>query len=128
MKRKVTISLTVITALVVIYLVISSFIQRTDVFLGEYTVADNGTQIDMEVGVASSMGYIGRYSIKQDRNCLYLTFYSANRGRNTPSGGNMITINLLPECDAIYFNRSGGKFQMMLQKNRETNEWERVLH
>ena len=128
MKRKITISLTVITALVVIYFVISSFIQRTDVFLGEYTVSDDGTQIDMEVGVASSMGYIGRYSIKQDRNCMYLTFYSANRGVNTPSGGNMITINLLLECDAIYFNRSGGKFQKMLQKNSETNEWQRVLH
>ena len=127
MKRKVTISLTAITVLVVIYLVISSFIQRTDVFLGEYTVADDGTQIDMEVGVAGSMGYIGRYSIKQDRNCLYLTLYSANRGRNTPFGGNMITINLLPECDTIYFNRSGGKFQIILQKNSETNEWERVL-
>lgn len=127
MKKRILISLIVIITIVIIGFVLVNFIKRTDVFLGEYTVTNDGTQISMDVGVASSMGYLGRYSTKQVENRLYVTFYSALRGHNTFAGGNLITIDLPQGCDEIYFNRSGGEYELMIQKNNETGEWERVI-
>lgn len=128
MKKVIKVCIAAIGLIAILFLIINNCIPRTDVFLGEYAVMENDSKLQMDVGVAGSMGYVGRHSTKKVGNELYVTFYSSLMGSNTIAGGNLITVDLFPECDAIYFNRNndGEKFQRILEKNSETGVWERV--
>ena len=61
-KKVVIISLLMISALIVFFLVGTGFQKRTDVVLFDYAVAEDGTAISLGVKVSSSMGYTNSWS------------------------------------------------------------------
>lgn len=98
------------------------------IMISDYAVSEDGKEMTLKVGVASSMGYIRTLRQKEDGNKKYITFYSTF-GLNSSIGANdEFQIELSPACEQIYFYSGNGEYKLRLQKNSETNEWVRVKH
>lgn len=107
------------------FLIGDGFQKRTDVFLSDYSVAEDGTNINLDIQAASSMGYVRGY--KDDgggAKAHYLTFYNTFGGLNSPFGAvNNFILEVGPEDTEIYFNRPNGGYELVLQKDGDTGEW-----
>lgn len=127
MKKKVTAILAVLCILAAAFLIGTGLRARTDVFLSDYSVSEDGTGIQLEVSVASSMGYVRDF--RDDGGGVrphYLTFYSTFGGLNSTWGAeHTFTLELAPDDVEIYFNRPGGGYELVLQKEEGTGEWVR---
>lgn len=131
MKNKKLILISVIAVIVILtasYFIGTGFIERTDVILTDYSVSEDGTQITLNASVSSSMGYIRGFKnngggVKPH----YLTFYSTFGGLNSKLGAkNEFVLEVNEDDSEIYFNRAGGGYELVLQKNTETGEWEKT--
>lgn len=131
MKNKKLILISVIAVIVLLtasFFVGTGFIERTDVILTDYSVSEDGTQITLNASVSSSMGYIRGFKnngggVKPH----YLTFYSTFGGLNSKLGAkNEFVLEVNEDDSEIYFNRAGGGYELVLQKNTETGEWEKT--
>lgn len=128
-KKKVVLIIAIIVALIVSFLIGTGFMKRSDVALGAYSVSDDGSEITLNVGVMSSMGYIRNFKdngggVKPH----YLTFYSTFGGLNSSFGAvNSFVLELAKEDTEIYFNRSNSGYELVLVKNVDTGEWERPV-
>ena len=102
-------------------------VPRNDVFLEDYTVSQDGSQVEMRVGVASSMGYTRGFRSKQGGFNEYVTFYSAFGGFNSRIGAKNTFVLEIDgiNCDEVYFYHGGGGYTLVLRKNQETGQWER---
>jgi len=127
MKKIITIILLVAVTLTAIYLIGTGYITNGGVYLGEYTISDDGTEMTFNTGVASSMGFIREY--KDEGGGVkphYLKFYSAFGGLNGSWGAKNEFVLLLDADDTeIYFYRGNGGYELVLQKNEESGLWER---
>lgn len=127
MKKKITAILAVLCILAAAFLIGTGLRERTDVLLSDYFVSEDGTDIRFEVSVASSMGYVRGFldnggGVKPH----YLTFYSTFGGLNSAWGAaHTFLLELGPEDTEIYFNRPGGGYELVLQKEEATGEWVR---
>lgn len=128
-KRIAIISILIVAALIISYLVGTGFRKRTDVVLFDYSVAEDGTAISLGVQVPTSMGYIRGFKDKGGGvKPHYLTFYSTFGGLNSSFGTvNTFVLELEPEDTEIYFNRANGGYELVLQKNVDTGEWTRPI-
>lgn len=131
MKNKKILLISVIAVIVLLtasYFIGTGFIERTDVILTDYSVSEDGTQITLNASVSSSMGYIRGFKnngggVKSH----YLTFYSTFGGLNSKLGAkNEFVLEVNEDDSEIYFNRAGGGYELVLQKNTETGEWEKT--
>lgn len=131
MKNKKILLISVIAIIVLLtasYFVGTGFIERTDVILTDYSVSEDGTQITLNTSVSSSMGYIRGFKnngggVKPH----YLTFYSTFGGLNSKLGAkNEFVLEVNEDDSEIYFNRAGGGYELVLQKNTETGKWEKT--
>lgn len=124
-KRIAIIAITVIAVSALSYFVGTGFIKRPDVILTDYSVSEDGTKLTFNVSVATSMGYIRGFKDKGGGiKPHYLTFYSAFGGLNSSFGAKSEFELELGENDTeIYFNRTEGGYELVLQKDEETGEW-----
>ena len=123
--KKVVIAISVITVLVISFLVGTGFIERTDVCIIDYSVSDDGTTLTFKTAIPASMGYIRGF---EDRGGgvkpHYLTFYSTFGGWNSSFGAKHEFELALAETDTeIYFNRPDGGYTLVLQKDTQTGVW-----
>ena len=127
MKKKMFLTLAVIAVLMISMLICTGFRKRTDVVLFDYSVSEDGGTISLEIQVASSMGYIRGFKDKGGGvKPHYLTFYSTFGGLNSSFGAiNEIELELSQDDTEIYFNRPGGGYELVLQKDIAANEWMR---
>lgn len=127
MKKKNLVLITIIVSgiLVMSFLTGTGLMKRTDVALGEYSVSEDGKTLTFHAGVTSSMGYTRGFKdngggVKPH----YLTFYSTFGGLNSSFGAkNEFELELDENDTEIYFERSNGGYELVLQKNIETGEW-----
>ena len=111
--------------LVLTFFIGTGFQKRTDVVLVDYAVSDDGTELILDVGVFSSMGYTRGFSnhgggIKPH----YLTFYATFGGVNSKFAAKDTFILEIDSDDTeVYFNRADGGFELVLVKNEETGQW-----
>ena len=93
----------------------------------DYSVSEDDGRMTIHVGVASSMGFIRDCKVKQGGDNQYITFYSTFGALNSPIGAkNKFEIELNPLCTEIYFYHGDGGYTLVLQKDQETNKWERA--
>lgn len=125
-KRIAFLVISVITVLIFAFFLGTGFRKRTDVVLLDYSVAEDGTKLTFKATVPSSMGYIRGF--EDDGGGVkphYLTFYSTFGGLNSALGAKYAFELDLSENDTeIYFNRADGGYELVLQKNADTGEWE----
>ena len=127
MKKKVFAVLGVIIALILIYLVGSGFMKNTSASITDYYVSDDGKEITISVGVASSMGYIRDVSVHQQHGGkLYLDCYSAFGGLNGSIGAkNTFTFGLNEDTTIIAIYRNSNTYEEVLIKT-EDGSWRRA--
>ena len=127
MKKKLLVILSVIILLFLSFFVGTGFMKRTDIVLANYSVSEDGTKMIFKTAVPTSMGYVRGF--KNDGGGVkphYLTFYSTFGGLNSTLGAkNEFELDLDKNDTEIYFNRSDGGFELVLQKNIDTGEWEK---
>ena len=125
MKKKIFLTIAVIVVLMLLMFICTGFRKRTDVVLFDYSVSEDGSEISLEIQVASSMGYIRGFKDKGGGvKPHYLTFYSTFGGLNSSFGSiNEIEIELSRDNTEIYFNRPGGGYELVLMKDIATDEW-----
>jgi len=108
-------------------LVGTGLMKRTDVFVGEYILSDDGEMMTVRAGVAGSMGYIRDVSVKQEGERLCLIFYSAFGGLNGNWGAkDEFTFCVDSEALEIAVYRGTGTYEVILEKVPETGEWARI--
>ena len=105
----------------------SGFNPREDVYLADYSVSADGTQIKMRVGVASSMGYTRSSRAHLGGFNQYLKFYTPFGGFNSSLGDrDTFVLEIDPvNCDEIYFYHGDGGYTMVLQKDPLNGQWYR---
>ena len=122
--RITIIALAVMIALTAIYLVAPGFNKMANVYIVDYSVSENGTEMTITVGVATSIGYVRKISEHQQQGGkLYLDCYAAFGGINGSWGAkNEYTIQLDDDTEMIAIYRSPNCYDPVLKKD-ENGIW-----
>ena len=102
------------------------FQKRTDVYLQDFSVSEDGSVITMQMFTTGSTEYIRAMESKQIHNEIHCSFYRAFGGLNSGFGAkNRFEINLesfANSAESIYLDRAGLD-QLVLEQDAETGEW-----
>ena len=127
MKKKIIIIVSVIVAIAILLFIGTGLTKNPNVVIREYSVNEDSSKLNFTVGMPFSIGYTRGYKNKGGGvKSHYLDFYNTFGVINSSLGAKFEYVLELDEDDTeIYFNRSGGGYELVLQKNQETGEWER---
>ena len=127
MKKKIIIIVSVLVGVAIILFIATGLTKNPNVVIREYSVNEDGSKLNFTVGMPFSIGYTRGYKNKGGGvKSHYLNFYNTFGVINSSWGAKFEYVLELDEDDTeIYFNRSGGGYELVLQKNQETGEWER---
>lgn len=127
MKKKILIIVGVVILLVVALFIGTGLTKNPNVVIREYSVNEDGSELNFTVGMPFSIGYTRGYKNKGGGvKSHYLNFYNTFGVINSAWGAKFDFVLELDEDDTeIYFNRTDGGYELVLQKNQETGEWER---
>lgn len=118
------IMLAVFVAAAVFYVIAPGFTKMGNVYIVDYSVSEDGTEMTITVGVATSIGYVRKVSEHpQQGGKLYLDCYSAFGGINGSWGAkNEFTIQIDDDTEMIALYRSANCYDPVLIKD-ESGEW-----
>lgn len=126
MKKKKILIIVSIIVIVGIGLFLSTGRARTDVYLKEFKVSDDGKIITLKVGVTGSSGYVRKIKRTSGSTNGYYTFYSTY-GINSKIGAkDTFEIEIDEDTDEIYFYTGNKGYKIVLAKYHPTGEWENV--
>lgn len=119
MKKKIFVTVSIVIALICIYLIGSGFTKNSSVYIGEYSVSEDGTEITVNVGVASSAGYIRKVIVhQQEAGKMYIDCYSAFGGINGRIGAKTVfTLSLNDDTNRIAIYRGNNHYEEVLWKD-----------
>ena len=108
-------------------MLIPGFSKQGNVYIGEYSVSEDGKEMTIQVGVTSSIGYIRKVSVHQQHGGkLYLDCYSAFGGINGSIGAkNEYTIQIEADTNTIAVYRSPNAYEIIFEKDTNGN-WNKV--
>lgn len=117
----------IMLTLLIAFFIGTGFTKNPNVVIRDYSVNEDGSELNFTVGMPFSIGYTRGYKNKGGGvKSHYLNFYNTFGVINSSWGAKFEYVLELDEDDTeIYFNRSGGGYELVLQKNQETGEWER---
>lgn len=121
MKKTIWIIVAVLTLAALAYLGGSGLMRNGAVFVEDYAVAEDGSTITLEIGVADSVGYVRRLTIHQQQGGkLYLVPYAAFGGLNGSIGAeNRYTLPLAEDTTSIALYRADNAYEVVLQKDAD---------
>lgn len=120
--KKIGCMLLMIVAILIILLFFGTGGKRTDVFLQDYQVSEDGKHMKIKVSVSSSMGYIRDLKVKQNGDNQYITFYSTFGLNNKFGAKNEFELELNPTCEQISFYHGDKEYELVLKKSSD-NTW-----
>lgn len=128
MKKKVLIIISIIIALTLILFIGTGFTKNPNVEIVKYSIEEDGSKLKFSIGIPLSIANTRGY---KNNDCgaktHYLTFYNTF-GIISSWGAKFEYVLEVDEDDTeIYFNRIDGDYELVLQKNPETAEWENVI-
>ena len=121
------ISIGVILTLLLIFFIGTGFTKNPKVEIINYSLNDDGSELKFTIGIPDSIGYTRGYKNKGGGvKSHYLDFYNTFGTIFISLGAKFDYVLELDEDDTeIYFNRTDGGYELVLQKNEITGEWER---
>jgi len=127
MGRKILITISIIIVLILFLFIGTGFTKNPNVVIREYSVSEDGKELNFSIGIPFSIGYTRGFKNKGGGvKTHYLNFYNTFGVINSSLGAKFDYVLELDEDDyEIYFNRTDGGYELVLQKNEETGEWER---
>lgn len=126
MKKKILLIGVIVIVLFIFVLLLLTGRARTDVYLKNFKLSEDGKTMTLEVGVSSSAGYVRKMKKTSGSMNYYYTFYSTF-GINSKIGAkDTFEIQLDNNVDEIYFYSGDKGYRLVLVKNSATGEWEKV--
>ena len=123
MNKKVLIIISVAIIAILGILFLATGGARTDVYLKDCEVSDDGKTITLKVEVASSTGYVRKMKQTSGSMNYYLTFYSTF-GINSKLGAkDTYVLEIDSNADEIYFYTGNKGYKKVLEKDEVTGEW-----
>ena len=124
-KKAVIAAEAILLVIILSFLIGTGLRVRSDVVLADFSISEDGLKLTFQTAIPTSMGYIRGF--KNDGGIEkphYLTFYSTFGGLNNSFGAKNEFELALNESDTeIYFNRAGGGYELVLQKDIDTGNW-----
>ncbi len=120
MKKKSMIIVPVIVVLLLCLFVGTGFTKRADVVLLDWFVSEDGTKLTFHT-TGPTRGFEEKGGGVKPH---YLVFNSCFGGLSF-GAKNAFALYLSEEDTEIYFNRTDGGYELVLQKNAETGKWAR---
>lgn len=115
--KKALICLLVLALLAAGYLFGIGFTKQNSVYVTDWSVSEDGSQMTLRLGVSSSIGYIRKVSVRQQGQALFLDCFRAFGGINGSLGAKSVfTIPLNDTVQSICFHRAPG-YQQVLVRN-----------
>ena len=127
MKKKTLIIIFLIIVLSLILFIGTGLTKNPKVEIIKYSLEEDGSKLNFTIGIPDSIGYTRGYKNKGGGvKSHYLNFYNTFGLINSNLGAKFEYVLELDEDDTeIYFNRANGGYELVLQKNKETGNWER---
>ena len=122
MKKKTLIISIIVVALIIICFFTASGGSRTDVFLKDFELSQDGETMTLKVGVSSSIGYIRKMKRTSGSMNYYFTFYSTFGINSRLGAKDTFTIDIDNNVDEIYFYTGGKGYKKVLELN-DNGEW-----
>jgi len=123
LSKKQTILVLLIVILAIGSLIGSGFAKKTDVIIYEYSVSEDGTQVELVAAPTSAIGRARGFEEEVIDGGHYLTFYRTFGFFGFHASQINHVLELSPEDSGIYFNRPDGEFELVLEKDPATGEW-----
>ena len=109
------------------YIVGTGLSTNTYVYLADYTVSEDGTEIELHTAVSNSIGYLRSMQYIPSGNVQYVDFYNTFGGINSTLGAkDKFVIEIDENCKGIYFAREDG-YELVLYFDEETKQWIRPI-
>lgn len=125
MKKKTLIIVIVVIAIILVGLFLSTGGSRTDVFLKDFELSQDGKTMSLKVAVSSSVGYVRDMKVKQGGDNKYITFYSTFGINSRLGAQDTFEIELNNSATEIYFYSGGKGYRKVLEKS-DNGEWTKV--
>ena len=116
MKKKALIISIIVIAVILVGLFLASGGSRTDVFLGDFELSQDGKTMTLKVGVSSSAGYIRKMKQTSGSMNYYFTFYSTFGINSRLGAKDTFEIELDNNVDEIFFYTGGKGYTKVLEK------------
>ena len=118
--------LTGILLLAILYCFAPGFLRETSACVVDYSLAEDGRELCIRLGVSASSGYIREVKVSQSAGGkLYLDCYAAFGGINGSLGAQSeFRIPISKDTWMLAFYRGNGCYQTVLEKNA-AGEWHR---
>lgn len=124
MKKYMSILAVLIIIAVGTLFVSSGFNKRTDVYLTDFSVSEDGSTITIKTSLSGSMGYIRDIKTEKIDNAIYCSFFSTFGGLNSNIGAkNSFEIELSDSTVKIYFDRGKESDILVLERDTVANVW-----
>lgn len=107
-----------------ILFVLPGFQKRTDVYLQDFSVSEDGSVITVQTFPIGSMGFIRAMEAKQMGDAIHCSFYRTFGGLNSRLGAKTaFEIRLDHPTERIYFDRGTSFGQLVLERDADTGAW-----
>ena len=107
-----------------ILFVLPGFQKRTDVYLQDFSVSEDGSVITVQTFPIGSMGFIRAMEAKQIGDEIHCSFYRTFGGLNSRLGAKTtFEIRLDHPTERIYFDRGTSFDQLVLERDADTGAW-----
>lgn len=104
--------------------VLPGFQRRTDVYLQDFSVSEDGAAVTVQTFTTGSMGYIRAMEAKQIGDEIHCSFYRCLGGLNSSLGAeSTFEIPLDHPTQRIYFDRGTSFDQLVLERDAGTGVW-----
>ena len=125
MKKKILIISIVVVAVIIVGLFVMFGGSRTDVFLKDFELSQDGKTMTLKVGVSSSAGYVRKMKRTSGSMNYYFTFYSTFGINSRHGAKDTFTIDIDNNVDEIYFYTGSKGYKKVLELN-DDGEWVKV--
>ena len=123
LTKKQTIAVLLVVVLALASIIGSGFAKKTDVIVYEYTVAEDGTSVNLVAAPTSAFGRARGFEEEVKDGGHYLTFYRTFGFFGFHASEINHEVALSEEDTGIYFNRPNGEFELVLEKDPATGDW-----
>lgn len=126
MKKKLVIVAIAAVAIFLVYFIGTGFMKNGSVYINEYAVSEDGSKITLDIGVATSAGYIRDVTVsQQEGGKLYIDCYAAFGGINGCIGAkSRFTLPIEEGTTIIGIYRDKDCYEEVLYKDTD-GSWKR---
>lgn len=122
--KKRTLVLAILMIAAGILFVLPGFEKRTDVYLLDFSISEDGSVMTLKTMPAGSMGFIRSMETETAGNEIHCSFYRTFGGLNSGIGAkSCFQMKIDDSIEKIYFDRGAESDHIVLERDAAASEW-----